>query len=539
MSENSSEVALAASTETYVEKFLATDEQLTRVANALEKMVPGYEKYSADYFNSMFIPQRTRKIYGTKVWKFASNPTSTCEKTRDNVGLVCQPSTDAVEGTDDYKNIPLFKWYECNYKRYDDGFAYPVAMIGDGNYQETGAVDCGALQMTFYYKQIETENYTEWLISDSPNHALGLKPWFAAVRADGTVMPYFIYSRFHSVTASDGKLRSQPGKVAINQSHDNIIVNYQKKGAGYWGAGIDRETFGIIMLMIKYATKNSQTIFQGNTNYSMQTKSSVERSTKATYFPIPKSEKTSWQIGSSVIVGYGRDKGDGSVDLDRGNSTMYKYAYAAKILRIDDLDADNCAVYLDCEPFDTTPVTGGSATQYIYMSSWHWDSGCTDVVIGHRDGSPTSNTDGKHPYRIQGLEFSVGGWTIPGDTVMVFNADYSKDVYRAPRGVAHSSSEATIKNTYTKIGTIPAKADGSDSWIGDISIVDGVWFPSAFGPGGGQGVGDMLYAGGRSTSGMREYIMDGSLGLGSGAGLCFLHCGNGLGNAWWNFLSLD
>ena len=51
MSENSSEVALAASAETYVEKFLATDEQLTRVANALEKMVPGYEKYSADYFN--------------------------------------------------------------------------------------------------------------------------------------------------------------------------------------------------------------------------------------------------------------------------------------------------------------------------------------------------------------------------------------------------------------------------------------------------------------------------------------------------------
>lgn len=54
MSENSSEVALSASAETYVEKFLATDEQLTRVANALEKMVPGYEKYSADYFNSMF-----------------------------------------------------------------------------------------------------------------------------------------------------------------------------------------------------------------------------------------------------------------------------------------------------------------------------------------------------------------------------------------------------------------------------------------------------------------------------------------------------
>ena len=534
MSENSSQVA-----ETYVEKFLATDEQLTRVANALEKMVPGYEKYSADYFNSMFMPQRTGKVYGTKVWKFASNPTSSCEKTRDNVGLVCQPSTDTVEGTDDYKNIPLFKWYECNYKRYDDGFAYPVAMIGDGDYQENGAVDCGALMMTFYYQIIDAKDYQEVIISDTPNRLLNLKPWPAAVRADGTVMPYFIYSRYHSVTASDGKLRSQPGKVVVNQSHDSILSNYQKKGAGYWGAGIDRQTFGIIMLMIKYATKNSQTIFSGNTNYSNQTKSSVERSAKATYFPIPKSEKTSWQIGSSVLVGYGRDKGDGSVDLDRGNSTMYKYANAAKILRIDDLDDNNCAVYLDCEPFDTTPVTGGSATQYIYMSSWHYDSGCTDAVIGHHDGSPTSNTDGKHPYRIQGLEFNVGGWTIPSDTVMVFNADYSKDVYCAPRGVAHSSSEATIKNTYTKVGTIPAKSDGSNSWIGDISIVDGAWFPSAFGSGSSQGVGDYLYAGGKSTSGTREYLTGGDFGRGSYAGLCFLHCWSSLGIAGWYFLSLD
>ena len=120
-----------------------------------------------------------------------------------------------------------------------------------------------------------------------------------------------------------------------------------------------------------------------------------------------------------------------------------------------------------------------------------------------------------------------------------FNADYSKDVYRAPRGVTHSSSEATIKNTYTKVGTIPAKADGSDSWIGDISIVDGAWFPSAFGSGSGQGVGDMLYAGGKSTSGTREYLTGGYFWNGSYAGLCSLYCWDSLGHALWGFLSLD
>ena len=122
---------------------------------------------------------------------------------------------------------------------------------------------------------------------------------------------------------------------------------------------------------------------------------------------------------------------------------------------------------------------------------------------------------------------------------MIFNADYSKDVYRAPRGVAHSSSETTIKNTYTKIGTIPAKADGSDSWIGDISIVDGAWFPSAFGSGSSQGVGDYLYAGGTSTSGTREYLMGGGFWYGTYAGLCCLRCRYSLGYTGWLCLSLD
>lgn len=534
MSETKSEVD-----NTYVEKFIASDETLSRVANALEKMVPGYEKYSADYFNAMFIPQRTGKVYGVKVWKFASNPTSACVKTRDNEGLVCVPSTDTVEGQDDYKNIPLFKWYECNYKRYDDGFAYPVAMIGDGDYQEAGTVDCGSLMMTFYYRIIDAKDYQEILISDTPNRLLNLQPWPAAVRADGTVMPYFIYSRYHSVLASDGKLRSQPGKVTVNQSHNQIITDYQKKGKGYWGAGTDRQSFAVIMLMIKYATKNSQNIFAGCANYSNQTKASVERSTKERYFPIPKSEKGNWVVGSSVCVGYGRDKGDGSIDMDRNNASLGQYAKAAKILSIEDLDDSNCAVYLDCEPFNTTPITGGSATQYIYMSTWHWDSGSTDAVIGHHDGSPISNTNSKCPYRIQGLEFNVGGWVIPGDTVMFFNPDYSKDVYYAPRGVAHSSDDSTIKKTYTKVGTIPAKSDSGDFWIGDISIVNGVWFPSVMGSGASQGVGDMCYAGGSSTSGSREYLTGGGFWHGSYAGLCCLYCGLWLGSAGWCFLSLD
>ena len=86
-------------------------------------------KNVSDSFKDIFLEkffslQRTGKVYGVKVFKSTFNPTPICEKTRDNAGLICEPSTDTVENQDDYENIPLFKWYEVNYKRYDDGFAY-------------------------------------------------------------------------------------------------------------------------------------------------------------------------------------------------------------------------------------------------------------------------------------------------------------------------------------------------------------------------------------------------------------------------------
>lgn len=224
--------------------------------NAIKDTVDNLNDILLDKFFSL---QRTGKIYGVKVPKSTSNPTSLCEKTRDNKDLVCVPSTDTVENQDDYENIPLFKWYEVNYKRYDDGFAYPTAFVGDSTYKTDGDADMGAMQMTFYYAWLDvSDEYRELVISDTPHEELGLKPWEQAVRADGTIMPYFIQSRYLSVTGSDELLHSQRGKVTRNQSYQNMITNYGKKGAGYTGAGSDRYTFAQIFNLIKYANKSSQ-----------------------------------------------------------------------------------------------------------------------------------------------------------------------------------------------------------------------------------------------------------------------------------------
>lgn len=494
--------------------------------------------------------QRTGKVYQTKIWKFATNPTSTGEKLLDNAGLEFVPSTDTTEGKDDYLNgnHPMFEWVHCNYKRNDDGTAYPVATEYDSNYATTGAVDVGAMQMSFYWNwDASNPEYDLVTISDMPNTEYGLKPWTECKRANGTVLPYCIGSAYVSGIASDGLLRSQPGlKPERNQSHNNIITNYQKKGKGYWGAGAERNTFQILFNIIKGATKNSQSLFQGCTSYNFQYSASVQSADAHTYFPLTNAQAQNILVGSYVSVGYGQlnDTKNG-VNNDRGVTNIHKYADDVKVLRIETLDENNKAVYLDIKTgFNTTPIKlSDTVNAPITISSMHWWSGTTDTVIGRHDGSPVSNTDGKHAYRVQGREYAVGAYLIASDTVMDFQSDYSKKVYIAPKGLAHSSSDATIRSKYTCIGTIPANPDGkgSDYWIGDISVDvnTGGWFPSAKGSSNSQGWADMLYAGGTSTSGTREYLMGGALGGGSYAGCSCVGCWGGLGRADWSCCAAD
>ena len=220
---------------------------------------------------------------------------------------------------------------------------------------------------------------------------------------------------------------------------------------------------------------------------------------------------------------------------------MHKYADDVKITAIETLDDGNKAVYLDCEPFDTAPIVTDDLTRQIHISSMHAYSGDTDCVIGHHDGSPVSNTDSKHPCRIQGIEFLLGAGVIASDTVMYFNEDYSKDVYYAPRGVAHSKADSVIQSTYTNIGTISASTDGkgSDWWSGDVSHSNGVWYPTNQVSNSGYGNKDRIYSGGATTSGSREYYQGGSLWGGSGAGFCCLNCGSERSGAGWLCAAAD
>ena len=496
--------------------------------------------------------RRTGKIYQTKLWKFATNPTSTGVKQLDNEGLVFEPSTDTVEGQDDYLNgqNPLFEWVHVNYIRDADGTARPIAIEGMDDYKTSGAVDVGAMQMCFYWKwDSSNAEYDLITISDTPHPELGLVPWCESVKADGTVLPWCIGSAYVSGTASDGLLRSQPNlKPARNQSHNSMITDYQEKGDGYWGAGACRNTFQFIFNAIKGATKNSQSLFAGVTNWNIQYEASIQSADNHTYFPVTNAQAANIPLGTFVSVGYGGNN-SGTANNDRGQTTIHAYADDVKVINKVALDdGANTAIYLDIpeeSAFNTQPhVYTESFSAPIMLSSMHAWSGTTDTVLGHHDGSPVSNTDGKHAYRVQGREYAVGGYIIASDTVMDLQPDFTKKVYVAPKGTAHSSSDATIRSSYTHIGTIPAATAGNnaDWWIGDVMLDDntGSWLPFKEGSGSSQGTGDRCYAGGAgATSGTREYLQCGGLRYASFAGSACLYCWYGLGSGGWVFVACD
>lgn len=482
---------------------------------------------TVDNIEQYFAVRRTGKVYRVRIPKFASNTTTICTQQLDAVGLVAVPSTDTVVGRDDWLEIPLFQWFRCNYVRQADGTPIITAVKGDDNYTEVGNVDVGSFGMSFYFAETEDADYRYWTISDSPNEEYGLKIWPGCVDGEGNVFAYWCYSAF-------GGLWSKPNQAPyIKQSYNSMVNNYQTKGAGYWGASIDRYSFGELMMVMKYGYlggKSSQNVMKGCCDYSFQYTAADKTLTSVTYFPLTTAEAANVLIGSWVEVGHATG------GTDRGNANMSAYTGIVKVL--DKVtDGNVVKVYLDTErAFDTADVDSAA----VYISSMPWGSGSTEAIVGMHDGSLYSNTSGKTPFRIMGIEFMIGSYEVVGNTAMFINADYSTDFFVAPRGVAHSTNTETITSTYTNAVTMLAEVGGTTSfWIGDESIDadSGVYLPVARGSGDSVGVGDQCY---RNTgTGWREILLFGSLGHGSNAGLCRLACDGGLGGAGWDLSAAD
>ena len=466
---------------------------------------------------------RNGKIFAVRFKKYENDTSALGEYYLDSVGLTCNPSTDTVEGQDDFLNQSPFQWEHCNYVRDDDSVARVTALKGRNGYKEEGAVDVGSIMPTFWWKQEIGETYNTIYLSDSPHAELGLVPWYEAVKADGSVLPYYIGSAFPSVNASDGKLRSQPNlPPAYNQSHNGNCTEYQKKGTGYNGGGSETNLFALIMCAIKYRTMNVDYFSKGCTQFSIQVKCAVaETGVKRVLL----SSKYNFYKGCCVSVGVARESDNST---DRGTSEMHSKANRVRVESIEEVTASGTKYYALNLKTDTAFDTDTNT----YVSSMPCFAGETESVIGKHDGAYLSNTDGLHTMRICGREFLWGQGCIFGATALKLENN-AWHVMKAPKGVIANSS----LTGYVDSGSQYDYNDGKDTYQGDLNLNAqyGTYEMRTKGSASSLGVGDYIWEGGTGlTDGVtREFYSGGSLGDWSYAGLAFVDCGAGLGGASW------
>ena len=484
-----------------------------RMAAALERLADNAEGSSASLSTleriiaNAYIQGRTGKVWKRKIWKASVNGTDACPALDDYGEGAATPFTDETAGNDPYMDsYTVFQWMYCNYTRDDDETARLKTLEGYPDFALTGAVDVGCIHPTFWWKQEEHGDYYELYFSDSPHEELGLIPWRDAVKSDGTVLPYFIVSAFPSVTASDGYPRSQPGKPVNNQSYDNIITNYAKKGTGYQGAGASINTLAMIYLIVKYQTKLEQTKFSGNSNFTVATQVALaESDTKRVLLP---AGTTAYKAHDGITVGTANDAW-------WLNGSLVPWAEITSVETVTVNGTNYVALNLDVSSTFTT-------TTAMYVCSSACPSGQTMRVMGHYDGSIVSNTDNHHSFRIEGIELMNGLWHVFSDTVIDFLKD-SWQVYVAPKGTKHTANAHT---GYKLIGY-------SDSFTGDSPVGDivmdpqtGGFYHSAKTDSTAKGYGAYHWNGGTGVADgtLREWQGWGRLNYGAGDGLAF---GNG------------
>lgn len=485
--------------------------------------------------SNFFALRRTGKVYTTRIYKYDTSTSPTGVKLNDNEGLVRKPSTNTVIGQDDYREIGVFMHFPCNFTVDDKGFNHVTALQGQPDFKKTGKVDVGEVTMSAWVGITDNPEYVDYHYSDSPNEALGLRPMGESINPDGTISPFMIHGKYGAGDI-DGVPYSSAGLILANGSqkggkpvsYTGLIAYMRKKGSMYVGTTNWDLFYKQLMMIILYATTNSRSVMAGCNSYSMQEMAAVAE-TGVTRVILPKAKANNYIVGSYVSVG---DIGS-NTNKDRYYAYMHNLAYDVKILKIEPVDDTNSAIYLDTEPFNTTLTT--------CISTMPWRTGSTDSVLGS-DGSPFSNTDNKNPFKIQGIETGYGAYEVLSNVFMDIVTDEDgtpkRDVYICMDASLLTTDMNAAKTRYKKVAAQVTYTAASWKYISKCFVDPalGIMVPTETKAGSTTGFCNGLYTD-SGTSGQREWLSLGRLGIGTLYGLWFLHASGGVGDADWHFVS--
>lgn len=487
--------------------------------------------------SNYFALRRNGKVFTTKIYKWETSTSPVGVKMNANENMVAEPSVGRTEGRDDYAQYGLFHHFTCNFSVDENGFNHVDALEGQIGFTKYGKVQVGEVTMSAWFGIEDTTEAVLYHYSDSQTE-LTPYPMKESVNPDGTISPFMIHAKY-AAGDIDGVPYSSKGLAPANGcqatqarnpvSYTGMITYMHKLGGHYCGTTSWDLFYRQLMMIIKYATTHSQSIMAGCTSYSNQNQNLVEE-TGVMRVVLTKAQAAGYVIGSYVSIG---DVGS-NTNKDRYFSYIHNKAYSVKVTKIEDVDDSNAAVYVNApEAFDTTLTT--------WITTMPWHSGATDEVAGS-DGSPNSNTNGKDPYKIQGIETCIGAYEVLGNVVMdiVTGADGNpaRDVYVCEDASTLSSNIATVRANYKKAIAQVAYTAASWKYITEETTDPnlGIMIPMKVGGGSTTGFADALYTD-AGTSGQREWLALGGLSYGAAAGLWILAAYNGWSSTNWDIVS--
>ena len=487
--------------------------------------------------SNYFALRRNGKVFTTKIYKWETSTSPVGVKMNANENMVAEPSVGRKEGRDDYAQYGLFHHFTCNFSVDENGFNHVDCLEGQIGFSKTGKVQVGEVTMSAWFGIEDTADAVLYHYSDSQTE-LTPYPMKESINPDGTLSPFMIHAKYAAgdiggVPYSSKGLAPANGCQATEArdpvSYTGMITYMHKLGGHYCGTTSWDLFYRQLMMIIKYATTHSQSIMAGCTSYSNQNQNLVEE-TGVMRVVLTKAQAAGYVIGSYVSIG---DVGS-NTNKDRYYSYMHNKAYSVKVTKIEDVDDANTAVYVDApQAFDTTQTT--------WISTMPWHSGATDEVAGS-DGSPNSNTNGKDPYKIQGIETCIGAYEVLGNVVMDIvtgpDGNPARDVYVCEDASTLSSNIATVRANYKKAIAQVAYTAASWKYITEETTDPnlGIMIPTKVGGGSTTGFADALYTD-AGTSGQREWLALGNLNSGSSAGLWVLLASYGWSGTTWSVVS--
>lgn len=492
-------------------------------ANAAKGVRFEYDGTKGEYGNiaAYFAAHKDGKVYGVRFPKYTYSNTPTGVKTRDNANLTIEISTNAKAGRDDYAALPAFRTWDVNATVDDDGVPHVTAIDGiDTRFKRDGSNgDVYVMTCPGYYKLESTSTHNEFLYSDTQYD--GYAPLPGVLLPDGSKRPCLLFAKYAASLDSQQRPLSVSGKEIDREfGSQNRAIDYAlKKGKGYAGRCAGDTFYVQLMLMLKYATKNSD-VLGGCWQYTPQT-AVTKAETGVKRVIIATSYANNFDVGSTVNVG---------TDKERNNTGNYSAARARTILSKTAIDASNTALNLDGDAITTTTA--------CFVNSMPWKTGATDKLLG-TDGRPSTASAANHqPIRLQGIELFNGIYESDAD--LIANAVKDNDnlgrieLYRV-FDITKASKTSTAN--YTKIGEFTARdKTTNDSWryAEDFTLSNGVIIPTGLNATSTTGMCDAIGANPLTSQGLRQVRRFGILWDGAACGAFAANLRNDLANRRWN-----